>query len=116
MVYRHLGGWSGDVGLKEEGRGSMVAMVRIVMGAMSAATVWVASAILSTPWASPRPWVGYFFDFGGKSSAMSSCLLASPRLLLFGRLRWQAIGYVFVLVGESSATSLGMSGDLGKSV
>ena len=80
MVYRHLGGWSVDVGLKEEGRGSMVAMVRIVLGAMSAATVWVASAILSTPWASPRPWVGYF-----------STSVASPRLCR--RACWRVLGY-----------------------
>ena len=31
-------------------------------------------------------------------------------------LRWQALGYFVELVGESSAISLGMSGDLGKSV
>ena len=31
-------------------------------------------------------------------------------------LRWQALGYIGEFVGESSAISLGMSGDLGKSV
>ena len=115
VVYRRLGRWSVDVGI--EGRrtrlhGGLFAL----LGAMSAATVWVASAILSTPCASPRSWVGYFFVLGGKPSAMSSCSLASPRLLLFGRPRWQALGYIVVLVGESSAISWGMSGDLGKSV
>ena len=44
---------------QEEGRGCMLAMGRIVVGAMSAANMSLASAILSTPCASPWLWVGY---------------------------------------------------------
>ena len=82
MVYRHLGGWSVDVGLKEEGRGSMVAMVAL----------W---------WVQCRSYcvggLGYFVDSLGESSAMG---------WLFFRLRWQVLGYVVVLVGESSAIAI----------
>ena len=86
---------------------------------------WVQCQQLICRW--PRQFCRLLVRVLGYGLAFMSAPVASPRLFrgacwrvlgywLSGRLRWQALGYLVVLVGESSAILVGMSGDLGKSV